>query len=93
MCGRHLRAQIPSFQDQSFRFGRHSGKSVGPPGCATLRHRNGGREGLQGHVAVGWDRGPFSIIGTVFAILGLGFVFWGYWIIRESEWAPLAGAV
>jgi hypothetical protein len=37
MCGRHLRAQIPSFLDQSFRFGPHSGKSVGPPGRATPR--------------------------------------------------------
>jgi hypothetical protein len=43
-------------------------------------------------VAVGWDRGPFPIIGTVFAILGLNFLFWGYWLVRKSDWAPLAGA-
>jgi hypothetical protein len=41
-------------------------------------------------VAFGWDRGPFSVIGAIIAILGLSMVFWGYWAIRESEWAPLA---
>jgi hypothetical protein len=43
-------------------------------------------------VAGGWGRGPLSIIGTIIAILGLVFMLWGYWLVRASEWAPLAAA-
>ena len=41
-------------------------------------------------VAFGWDRGSFSIIGTIIAILGLSLMFGGYWSSRNSDGAPLA---
>jgi hypothetical protein len=34
--------------------------------------------------------GPISIMGTIIAILGLSLMFGGYWIIRNSDGAPLA---
>jgi len=44
-------------------------------------------------IAFGWDRGPLSAIGAALAFLGLVFVFWGYWAIRKSTWAPVVAAI
>ena len=41
-------------------------------------------------VAVGWDRGPLSIAGTIIAILGLSLMFSGYWLVRNMDGGPLA---
>jgi hypothetical protein len=43
-------------------------------------------------VAGGWGRRPLSIIGIIIAMLGLVFMLWGYWLVRGSEWAPMAAA-
>jgi hypothetical protein len=42
-------------------------------------------------VAFGWDRGPLSAAGTIIAISGLSFMFWGYWAARKMDGGPLAG--
>ncbi len=41
-------------------------------------------------VAFGWDRGPFSLAGTIIAVLGLSLIFGAYWLNRNWEAAPLA---
>jgi hypothetical protein len=41
-------------------------------------------------VAFGWDYGPLSLAGTIIAILGLGLMFGGYWLIGNSDGAPVA---
>src|SRR5690242_10166981 len=40
----------------------------------------------------GWDRGPvlpLAIFSTIVALLGLSSIFAGYWIVRNSDGAPI----
>src|SRR3974390_648730 len=44
-------------------------------------------------VAFGWGHRLVSLGGAVIAILGLALMFGGYWLIRDSDAAPLAAAL
>jgi len=43
-------------------------------------------------VAFGWDRGPFSVAGTIIAISGFSLVFGGYWVVRRMDGGGEPGA-
>jgi hypothetical protein len=43
-------------------------------------------------VAFGWDRGPFSVAGTIIAISGFSLMFGGYWVVRRMDGGGEPGA-
>lgn len=40
-------------------------------------------------MAIGWDRGPFSLLGTLVAVIGLLALFGSYWLNRKSDHAGI----
>lgn len=44
----------------------------------------------------GWDKGPLlsiAIFSTIVGMLGLSLIFGGYWIVRNSDGAPILAIV
>jgi hypothetical protein len=43
-------------------------------------------------IAFGWGHRTLSVAATAFAVFGYGMVFAGFWLLRDSDWEPLASA-